>query len=134
MIHDKYFDILERVAVDVIPIAAARLAAMIVYKNEIISIGTNKKKSHPLQRKYASNEDSIYLHAEIDAIKNAMRNIDPDLFPKCTMYVLRVKRPHSQSNEFIRGLAKPCCGCNHAVDQFGFKKVYYTTDEGYSHL
>jgi deoxycytidylate deaminase len=52
----------------------ARLAAALVYRNEIIAMGTNKNKTHPFQKKYASNADAIFLHAEIDAICNALRN------------------------------------------------------------
>lgn len=127
MIHDRYFNTLEKIAIAIEPVGAARIAACLVYKGSIISFGFNKRKTHPLQRKYSKNEDSIYLHAEIDCIKNALKN-NADIIEKCTLYILRMKKDENNHSVFIRGLAKPCSGCSHAIDQFNIKKVYYTTD------
>ena len=52
----------------------ARLAAALVKNNKIISFGINRKKTDPLQAKFGKNKDAIYLHAEIHAIKNALRD------------------------------------------------------------
>lgn len=108
----------------------ARLAAAIVKNNKIISIGINRKKSDPLQARFGKNEDSIYLHAEIHAIKNALREIVVEDLSKCDLYICRVKRPSQKSNKFIWGLSKPCCGCSRAIAEFGIRNVVYTTDEG----
>lgn len=108
----------------------ARLAAAIVKNNKIISIGINRKKSDPLQARFGKNEDSIYLHAEIHAIKNALREIVVEDLSKCDLYICRVKRPSQKSNKFIWGLSKPCCGCARAIAEFGIRNVVYTTDEG----
>ena len=106
-----------------------RFAAAVVYRNKIISIGYNRKKSHPFQAKYAKNADAIYLHAEIHAIKNALREISVEDLSKCELYITRVKKPESHSNHFVWGLAKPCCGCQRAIAEFGIKRTVYTTDE-----
>ena len=60
------------IAKELRPIQSARIAAAIVQKNNIVSIGVNSRKSHPFQKKYGKNDDSIFLHAETDAIKNAL--------------------------------------------------------------
>lgn len=134
MKHEKYLNILEKVAMASEPVFRQRLAALLVYKNEVIAIGINKTKSHPFQRKYAKHDDAIYLHAEVDCIKNALRNYDEDIIAKSTMYVLRMKHPDRNPKKFMRGLSKPCEGCQRAIAAYDIKNVYYTTDEGYDYL
>jgi deoxycytidylate deaminase len=126
----RIFSVIERVASDVVPISSARIAAAIVYKGDIISLGTNQKKSHPFQAKYGKNPDCIYLHAEVDAIKNSLRHITVDDLPHAELYIARMKRPEPRAKYYIRGLCKPCEGCAKAIAAFGIKKVYYTCDDG----
>ena len=132
--HQKYFNILEKIAEAVEPVAKQRLASLLVYKGEVIAVGYNKMKTHPFAKQFSKNASTEYLHAEVDCIKNALRHINVDMLSKCTMYVLRVKRPFGLPHNFMRGLSKPCCGCQRAIDQFGIKKVYFTTDIGYDEL
>ena len=105
-------------------------AAAIVYRNKIVSIGFNHNKSHPFQAKYAKNEMAIFLHAEVHAIKNALREIDVDELSKCDIYITRVKRKKAGDKHFIWGLSKPCPGCERAIAEFGLKRTIYTCDEG----
>lgn len=130
MKHERIFKVLQKIAEASEPVSGAKIAAAIVIKNEIVAVGYNKYKTHPMQRRYAKHEAAVSLHAEIDCIKNALRVIDGDDLQKARMYVLRVKRPDNDHSVFIRAMAKPCCGCHGAVDAFGLKAVYYTTDEG----
>jgi deoxycytidylate deaminase len=134
MACEKYFKILQKVAEAVEPVSRQRLSACLVYKNEIIGMGFNKKKSHPFQRKFSKHEEAIYLHAEIDAIKNALKNVDAETISKSTLYIMRVKYEDMNAKRFVRGLSKPCEGCARAIAQFGIKKVYYTTEEGFDYL
>lgn len=106
-----------------------RFAAAVVYRNKIISIGYNRMKSHPFQAKFAKNSESIYLHAEIHAIKNALRELPVEDLTKCELYIARVKRPQSYADNFIWGLAKPCIGCERAIAEFGIKRTIYTCDD-----
>jgi deoxycytidylate deaminase len=106
----------------------ARLAAAIVYRNRIISIGTNQKKSHPFQKKYAPNEDAIYLHAEVSAIKNALRHIDEKVLAKSTLYICRIKRTGARNSPFTWGISKPCTGCQRAIATFNIKTVVYSEE------
>jgi tRNA(Arg) A34 adenosine deaminase TadA len=124
--NKRIFSLLMTMAETVEPVGDARIASAIVLKNDVISFGINKRKSHPFQKKYGKNEDAIYLHAEIDAIKNALRHIEQEELSRASLYVARVKRSKSQ---FVQGLAKPCAkGCCKAIAAFGIKNVYYTTN------
>ena len=56
----------------------AKIVAGIYIRNKLVSIGENSYKTHPFQARFSKHEDCIYLHAEIDAIKNALREIGVD--------------------------------------------------------
>lgn len=127
--------ILSKIAESTAPVAQARIASALVYKNEILSIGTNKNKSHPFQKKYASNEDAIFLHAETDVIYNALRKYDTEMVAKAKLYVCRMKWVNDRKQYFIQGIAKPCKGCQRAIATFNIKHVCYTLDnEGVEYL
>lgn len=111
------------------PVRGSRMAAAIVdKKGRILTIGTNKKKSHPFQFKYSSNEDAIFLHAETECILNYIKSKNKlkDL-KKHTMYIVRARRT-SNGKEVIPGIAKPCKGCQRALATFGIKNIVYTTN------
>ena len=107
-----------------------KFAAAVVYRNRIVSVGMNSMKSHPMAAKYSKNEHAIFLHAEVAAIKNALREIDVDDFSKCDIYITRVKKDGPFTKKYIWGLAKPCPGCERAIAEFGLKKTIYTCDNG----
>lgn len=131
----KYIDLLSKIATNLAPTGAARVAAAIVYKKSIVAFGTNSAKTHPFQAKYSRNPKSIHLHAETDAIKNALRILSQEELCKSTLYVCRVKYIDKTKRKLIFGLAKPCDGCLKAIVNFNIKKVIYSLDnEGYSTL
>lgn len=131
----RIFSILKEIAIANPKVSGAKLAAAIVYKNKIVSIGVNSMKSSPLQAKYATNKDlSIFLHAEIAAIKNALRQLDVEDFSKVDLFVCRAKTD-VKTNKMVFGLAKPCVGCMRAIIEFNVKNVYYSLDnEGWDSL
>ena len=106
-----------------------KFAAAIVYRNRIISVGINSMKSHPMAAKYRKNEHAIFLHSEVAAIKNALREVEVDDLAKCDIYIARIKKPKPFSKKYVFGLSKPCCGCQRAIAEFGLKRTIYTTDE-----
>jgi deoxycytidylate deaminase len=106
----------------------ARLAAALVKRNKILSVGINRLKSDPLQAKYGRNKDAIFLHAEIHAIKNALRECHSDDIKNSSLYICRVKHPNEKDKSFVWGLAKPCSGCYRAALEFGIKNIVYSTD------
>jgi deoxycytidylate deaminase len=135
--HTRYLNILSKLATDIAnPVGGnARLAACIVYRNDIVSFGINEMKSHPFQAKYGKNKDSVYLHAETSAIKNALRYISTDDLEKSTLYICRVKYSDQKKNQLVFGLSKPCSGCFRCINAFNIRNVVYSLDKnGYAHL
>lgn len=110
-------------------VAAAKVSAILVVKNRIVAFGTNKRKSHPFQATYGKNDEAIYLHAETDCIKNALKHVSLDDLRKATLYVARSKKTNSRPNAPMTwGMAKSCSGCTRAVVEYELKRVVYTTD------
>lgn len=128
--HDRHIAELFKIASAMDEFADSRIAACLTIKNKTISFGFNQGKTHPMQSRYGKNTKSIYLHAEICAIKNALRLIPADTLSKATLYIARVKYDGWLKDNFIFGLAKPCSGCLRAISVYGLRKVYYTTDDG----
>jgi len=125
----RVINLLSRVASDITsPVGKARISACIVYQNEVVSFGINELKSHPLQAKFGKNEDAIYLHAEVSAIKNALRTLTIDNLSKTTLYICRVKYFDQTKQRMIFGLAKPCSGCRRCIRAFDIGRVVYTLD------
>jgi tRNA(Arg) A34 adenosine deaminase TadA len=108
-------------------VANYRLAAAIVDKGQIVSLGQSSYKTSPFQKKYAADEHKIFLHAEIAAIKKALRFYSVDMLRGTTLIVCRVKKNGL-------GNSKPCIGCQRAIAEFGIKKVIYTTEDGWETL
>lgn len=120
MRDQKVFDQLHLIAKDIVPVRRFRHAAAIVVKREIVGLGINRLKSHPLQIKFARNPESIYLHAEIDALRNALHRVTAEDLRRATLYVLKLD---SRGN---RGNSAPCEGCAKMVDYFNIRKVVHT--------
>lgn len=98
-------------------------SATIYLGNQIIAIGVNQLKSHPLQARFGKNADSIYLHAEIDAIRNALKVVPMHELHNVTMYVARADGK----------LSKPCKGCQRAIVHFGITNIHWTGEYGVFH-
>ena len=107
----------------------ARHGAVLVLKNRVVSFGQNKKKTHPFQATYSKKPEALSLHAENDAIKNALRQLRVEDMRKTTLYIVRARRDGA-GGEFRYGLAKPCIGCMRAIGTYELKRVVYTTNEG----
>ena len=105
------------------------MAAGITYKKHLIATGVNQKKTHPMMMGEGYREDQLYMHAEVDAIRNALRLITPEQLSQCELYVVRIKRPHIASNRWVYGLAKPCPGCANIIQKHGIRQVFWTEDE-----
>lgn len=115
-VFDTLFDIAQQVA----PVRSARIAAAVVCRNQIMSIGTNKYKTDPLQARY-SRKGQIYVHAEVDAIKNVRYRID---LSKCDLYVARAKL--TECGQWAVGNCRPCPGCQKIIEMYGIQNVYHT--------
>ena len=130
--HKRFLNMVALVAQDVVPVASARISAGIVIKSRMISLGSCSYKTHPFQKTYGKNSDSICLHAEIDAIKNALRRVSVEDLKRATLYVARMKKEVVNNLTLtyrdVWGNSRPCIGCQKAIATFGINKVYYTTD------
>ena len=127
-IHGKILNVLSKLALSNKPVGKARIASCIASRGKIISFGVNQRKTHPMQAKYAKNPEAIYLHAEIAAIKNALKIIDLHELKKCTIYICRIKWVDERRNQQSYGLAKPCEGCIRAITEFEIPTLVWTTD------
>jgi len=121
----KYLSFLSSVAIENTTSARCKMSAMLVHKGVPVALGKNQLKSHPLQAKFSMNEHSIFLHAEIDAIAKALKQLNHKELSECTLYVCRVLK------DGTRAIAKPCPGCQRAIKHFGIKYVAWTTSKGY---
>ena len=120
----KIFTTLEKIA-DFSDHPQHNLAAAIVLRNKFVSFGYNRLKTDPFQARFGKNSDAIFLHAEIHAIKNALRRIDVEDFKRADLYVMRV-----MTGERKWGMAKPCAGCMRAIAEFGIRGVFYINHDG----
>ena len=109
--------------------AHAKVVAFVTPHNKksIISVGKNQKKTHPFQKRFSKNDDCIFLHAETDAIKNALKTLHTHSLDECDLYVLRLKQA-SRQGPTITGNCLPCPGCMRAIAEFDIRNVYYTAD------
>jgi len=104
------------------------IASSLVHRNKSISYGVNQMKTHPYQRRYAKNEESIYWHAETSAIHTADKKLNFDKFESSILYIARVKYNSTEKTNFVSGLAAPCEGCLRCITDYGIKTVIYTLD------
>lgn len=102
------------------------IGAVLVSKNwDIIGVGANVNKTHPLQAELAAKvglEHKIFLHAELQCLINSKRR---DL-RGARLFIYR---------EFVNGgtaLARPCPICMAGIKRFGINEIYYTTPDGYA--
>ena len=120
---------LRRQAIDVKAVKSSRIAAAVTIKNDIISLGHCQRRTHPFQARYCKNPEAIYLHAETNAISNALNHVSKRELRDATLYIRRMKLPNKDSKDFVDGNCKPCVGCMRAIIAFGIKKVVYSTEE-----
>lgn len=132
----KFFDMARRVA-EQSDFDNFHLGAVLVYQGRVISTGYNSNKTHPLQKKYnkyrkfqKSNKPvKNSLHAEmsciIDIPKCVENNID---FTRCKLYIYRVPK----NKKMITGDSRPCAACMKMLRDKGIRKIYYTTNNGFS--
>ena len=103
-----------------------------VYQGQVIGIGCNCNKTHPIQKYYNKYRDLHChniepipkLHAEISCL-NQIRHLNIN-FSKVKLYIYRIRKDQ------LFGMARPCSSCMAAIKDLGIYDIYYTTDDGYS--
>ena len=107
------------------------IGCVAVYKNQILAVGYNTNKTHPLQMKYNRYRNMVYentepkssLHAEMSCLMQ-IKDMDID-FSKVELYIYR-------ENVFGLAMSRPCGACMKAIDDLGIKKIHYTTNGGFA--
>lgn len=94
--------------------------AAVVHRGKIISVGLNKRKTHPLQKLFADRPERQFIHAEIDAISKIKRKY---ILQDCAVYVLRLSKGNRITN------SEPCEGCKKALMFYNIKEIYWTRNE-----
>jgi len=93
--------------------------AFIFKGKKILSVGRNSNKTHPKIAKFKYHSFSR-VHAELSA---CIRLGEEDC-SKYSIAVLRIDR----NGKFNQSC--PCEGCKSIINQLGFKKVFYTDENG----
>jgi len=107
------------ISVDSPKICRSRCVAAVVKNRKIIAIGKNSLNSTRLARRFKKNEDAVYEHAEISAIKKGIRtgkHFD-------TIFVVRAIY---RDGDWLTANAKPCPGCLGAIRHFNIRNVFYS--------
>lgn len=102
-----------------------KMAAGIVYRRHLVATGVNSYKTHPLMVSPGYHREQIYLHAEVDAIRNALRVISQSQLAKSSIYIVRVRRKRDLSG-YEYGMARPCLGCSRVIAEFGISSVWWS--------
>lgn len=124
---NEIFDTLFKLAVDTEQVANAKIVSLITIGRKVIAFGSNRYKTHPMQFRFQKNCNAVFLHAEIDAIVNALKRLTVDELAKANLYILRVKRA-GRTGPYITGKSMPCEGCMKAINAFNLKNVFFTED------
>jgi len=102
--------------------------AVVIFRGKIVGNGTNKYCNPSLNR---SNKWSV--HAEVDAINNALRKISHEDLTKSTLIVVRrLKENAKYSDEYKSsvcseiGYSAPCKNCANYIKKHGLKRCYYS--------
>ena len=104
-----------------------KMSAGIVYRRHLVATGVNSYKTHPLMQSPGYHREQIYMHAEVDAIRNALRLVSQDQLTKSAIYIVRVKQKR-EGKGYQFGLAKPCRGCTRMIASFGIDSVWWSED------
>jgi pyrimidine deaminase RibD-like protein len=93
-----------------------KLGAVITRGNQIVGLGFNKKKTHPLSSTRFNN-----IHAELSAILNSgIKNLSG-----CSIYVYR----ETKSGDLA--MARPCVDCLKLLKKSNVAKIFYSTETGF---
>tara|TARA_B100000287_G_scaffold411946_1_gene441888 strand:- start:68 stop:403 length:336 start_codon:yes stop_codon:yes gene_type:complete len=86
---------------------------VIVYRGKIVGKGYNTYIN-------SNCNDKLSLHAEVSAIKDALKKISANELKKCDLIVIRINKIGNYLN------SKPCSNCTNYINKFCIKKVFYS--------
>ena len=125
----KYFQKAHQIAT-ISDYKKTHVGCVAVYQGQVIGLGCNCNKTHPIQKKYnryRKPSDSMLpkLHSEISCL-NQIKHLDIN-FSKVKLYIYRIRKDQPF------GMARPCPSCMAAIRDLGIRNIYYTTNDGYAH-
>ena len=125
----KYFQKAHQIAT-ISDYKKTHVGCVAVYQGQVIGLGCNCNKTHPIQKKYnryRKPSDSMLpkLHAEISCL-NQIKHLNIN-FSKVKLYIYRIRKDQPF------GMARPCPSCMAAIRDLGIRNIYYTTTDGYAH-
>ena len=125
----KYFQKAHQIAT-ISDYKKTHVGCVAVYQGQVIGLGCNCNKTHPIQKKYnryRKPSDSMLpkLHAEISCLKQ-IKHLDIN-FSKVKLYIYRIRKDQPF------GMARPCPSCMAAIRDLGVRNIFYTTNDGYAH-
>ena len=125
----KYFQKAHQIAT-ISDYKKTHVGCVAVYQGQVIGLGCNCNKTHPVQKKYnryRKPSDSMLpkLHAEISCL-NQIKHLDIN-FSKVKLYIYRIRKDQPF------GMARPCPSCMAAIRDLGVRNIFYTTNDGYAH-
>ena len=108
----------------------ARIGAVVVEGNRVVSTGCNSTKTSPVQDKYNRYrhfDEGTYciprVHAEIAALSPLINNNSIN-WSKIELYIYREHKDGKIS------CARPCEACGALIHDLGIKRIYYTDWDG----
>ena len=105
------------------PLKISNHGAVVIYRGKIVGRGFNKQCVENINK---INRFSV--HAEVDAINNALRKISLDNLKKSTLIVVRKIKRVDNTDIFFgdMGLSAPCPCCTKFINRCQIKKIYYS--------
>lgn len=127
----RYFNIAREIS-RLSPFKRIKIAAVVVYKKDILSVGYNSYKTNPLMKELDKErydvEETYHchchsLHAEVSALLK-IRNMSID-FKKVVVYTYR------ESSDGKMRMSRPCKSCYRYIIDLGIRRICYSTEYGY---
>lgn len=94
--------------------------SFIMQKGQVMSVGYNTLKTHPLAVKYGY--PYFYQHSELNSVIKFPDKID--VLRKCVIVNIRL----NAKGRLL--MSKPCKYCQALISSFGIKQVYYSNSDG----
>lgn len=114
-----YIRMATKMAANITHMLRNKHAAILVERKKILSIGINKTKSSPMQKKFARLPHLNFIHAEIDCLKN----ISIDNPKHVTLYVVQFRNGKLEES-------CPCDGCAGAIRHVKIHRVVHSINNG----
>jgi deoxycytidylate deaminase len=102
--------------------------AVLVCNNKIIGIGHNHSIDYCSRKyNYVSKERKLLqnIHAENDAIIDAIKKGNGNLISKSDIYISRILNDYDSFDEYNFQTSHPCENCRNLIDKYKIKKAYY---------